>query len=176
MSELGRISDVAFTEEQQILQRLEIEKRHLTQQVSTEDLEDELDSQGQQREASALEDSLNRLFSKNRLSVDPLVFPSNKLEAISTIGTRTVERAQDDLQHSNFKSPRKSAKSVFAPANGVYNSSQLLMNPELAKKQDIHFYLGGPPVLLQGTGSSVLAGSSLAANRTALSPPMRVHH
>ena len=126
--------------------------------MSAESLGDSLDSKGGDQDIEVLEDNLNRLFSKNRLSVDPLVFPSNKLEAISTIGTKTIERVQDDLQHSNFKSPRKSLKTVFAPANGVYNSSQLLMNPSLARKQDIHFFLGSPPVLLQG-------------NSIAMSPP-----
>ena len=42
------------------------------------------------------------------------------------------------------------------------------MNPELAKKQDIHFYLGSPPVLLQG--------NSMAINRGAMSPPITMNH
>ena len=168
VSELGRIEDAAFPDEQRTSQGLGTATRHLTQQVSAADLDAGLGPPSQQRAVAALEDSLHRLFSKNRLSVDPLVFPSTKLEAVSTIGARTVERAQRDLQHSNFQSPRRSAKSVFAPANGVYNSSQLLMNPDLAKKQGIHFYLGSPPVLLQGNG--------LAGSRAALSPAGSVGH
>ena len=92
---------------------------------------------------------------KNRLSVDPLVFPSSKLEALAQVEMATLEKELPQGQFSSFKSPRKSKvssgaktpnkgffdKGVFAPQNAVYNQAQLLQHPELARQQGINFYV-----------------------------------
>ena len=52
-------------------------------------------------------------FRKNKLSVDPMVFPSSKLEAMAKIQMKTLQNEMTPNLHS-LKSPRKSSK----PLNG----------------------------------------------------------
>ena len=85
-----------------------------------------------------LEDKINSIFRQNRLSVDPLVVPSTKIEIVSKLKASTVEREKNQFQSARRRKP------VFAPANGVYTSQSLLQHPELAKRQGIHFTVGDP--------------------------------
>lgn len=71
-------------------------------------------------------------FHKNKLSVDPVVLPTSKLEKISKIQMKTMER-EASTQFISLKSPRRTKQSakkkkspgkfVFAPQNGVYNQT-----------------------------------------------------
>lgn len=98
-------------------------------------------------------------FRKNRLSVDPIVFPASKLEALAQVQVKTLEKEMT-AQYQSLKSPRKSnqkneavskgakspvSKLIFAPRNGVYNQTQLLQNPELAKQKGINFFMSQNP-------------------------------
>lgn len=88
--------------------------------------------------------------------MDPLVFPSNRLEAVSAVKIETIEKGPN-IATSNFKTPRRSNKTVWAPINGVFAQNTLLSNPELAKQSDIHF-----------TVNNISASPQLVLNTTKL--------
>ena len=85
--------------------------------------------------------SSSNTFKRNRLSVDPMVFPSSKFETMANIQMNILEKevrpqlismTQRNRKQSigtknassGIKSPRGGAKnSIFAPQNGVYNQS-----------------------------------------------------
>ena len=142
-------------QEQKALDDLEKTKKHLTQQVSAEELYDLMRTEpteiGQIAKLTELRNAafvqaaiaapIQDTFRKNKLSVDPVVLPTSRLENIAQVQMKTIEKEMT-VQYQSIRSPRKSVKGsahkspgkfVFAPQNGVYNQTQLLQNPELAK-------------------------------------------
>ena len=143
-----------------MLDRLELTKKNLTQQVSADELDELMKTDADQTNLQklvvppapvfAMAPQVLSTLRKNRLSVDPLVFPSSKLEALAQVEMATLEKELPQGQFSSFKSPRKSkvnsgsktpSKGIFAPQNAVYNQAQLLQHPELARQQGINFYV-----------------------------------
>ena len=62
-------------------------------------------------------------FRKNKLSVDPVVLPTSRLENIAQVQMKTIEKEMT-VQYQSIRSPRKSVKGsahkspgkfVFAP-------------------------------------------------------------
>ena len=81
------------------------------------------------------------MFYNSKLSADPLVFSSEKLDFVSKLKAITLEKEKHQFQSARKQNPKKP---IFAPANGVYNQSSLLHHPELLKKEGIHFTIGNP--------------------------------
>lgn len=107
MDELKETSDITLKKEQMILNQLELKQKSIqanSQQVSADELDDLMrtDQDGviMQRGtqprgpvyAHVTSETFTGTFKKNRLSVDPMVFPSSKFEALAQIKMNTLEK------------------------------------------------------------------------------------
>ena len=103
-----------------MLEKLEFTQKHLTSQVAASELDDimMLKTERTEREDEEVQNMAmlsksyvigppaQNTFKKNRLSVDPMVFPSSKLEAMAKIQMKTLDNQMSPNLHS-LKSPRK---------------------------------------------------------------------
>ena len=119
IADLAQISDSGHQVEQKMLQKLESTKKQWNQQVSTEFTDTFDDTDKTVKKAETLTEQLSGMISKNKLSVDPLVFPAARLEAISSVKMATIEK-EHKFNTNQFKTPRKSNKNVWAPINSVF--------------------------------------------------------
>jgi len=123
MANLNEIADVQLRDEQRALQQIEYQKKHLTQQVCAEELDDVdfireeplsgdllTKEQMKSRNMTMVRDMLiGETFRKNRLSVDPVVLPTSDLENIAKVPIETIQRELTS-KFLSLRSPRKSIK------------------------------------------------------------------